>query len=258
MVTGPIRTDEGTNACLGRTFVSGKPVSEPGVLSQNFLTDLFYLPDKLSPMPLAYDRIAGQSLERLAALSDGIFAVAMTLLVLDIHVPESASVHSEHDLWRALIGLGPRLLVYLMSFLTLGIFWNGQQVQLNNFSGGDRNLTWINITFLAAVSLVPFSTALLAGFITHRLALAVYWINLAMLGAALYGSWRYAVKARLLKEQVTYEVQCAIERRIVLAQALYAFGALLCLFSTYCSIAFIILMQLNFAIAPRIPGLKRI
>ena len=79
-------------------------------------------------MPLAYNRIAGQSLERLAALSDGVFAIAMTLLVLDIRVPEAVSISSEGDLWRALSGLSPRFLVYLMSFLTLGIFWNGQQV----------------------------------------------------------------------------------------------------------------------------------
>jgi uncharacterized membrane protein len=63
-------------------------------------------------------------------LSDGIFAVAMTLLVLEIHVPEIAGVHTERDLPRALAPLLPRLLVYLMSFLTLGIFWNGQQVSI--------------------------------------------------------------------------------------------------------------------------------
>ncbi len=56
-----------------------------------------------------YNRIAGQSMERLAALSDGIFAVAMTLLVLDIHAPAAHSVHSENDLWRELCGLAPRM-----------------------------------------------------------------------------------------------------------------------------------------------------
>ena len=53
-------------------------------------------------MTTTYNRIAGQSLERLAALSDGIFAVAMTLLVLDIHAPSMEAIHSEQDLWRAL------------------------------------------------------------------------------------------------------------------------------------------------------------
>jgi len=68
--------------------------------------------------------------ERLAALSDGIFAVAMTLLVLDLHAPLKDAVHSEHDLWRALVALSPRLVMFMMSFMTLGIFWIGQQTQL--------------------------------------------------------------------------------------------------------------------------------
>src|SRR5579863_7987342 len=103
-------------------------------------------------MPTSYNRIAGQSVERLAALSDGIFAVAMTLLVLDLRVPLANTVHSELGLWRALVAFGPRFLMYLMSFLTLGIFWVGQQTQLNHLARSDRNLTWIHIAFLFAVS----------------------------------------------------------------------------------------------------------
>src|SRR5580658_9411664 len=85
-------------------------------------------------MSTHYNRIAGQSVERLAALSDGVFAVAMTLLVLDLHAPAAEAIHSERDLLHALAPLAPRLLVYLMSFMTLGIFWVGQQVQLNHLA----------------------------------------------------------------------------------------------------------------------------
>jgi len=65
-------------------------------------------------MHSTYNRVAAQSVERLAALSDGIFAVAMTLLVLDLRVPGSDAVHSERDLWHALLALSPRLLIFLM------------------------------------------------------------------------------------------------------------------------------------------------
>jgi uncharacterized membrane protein len=72
-----------------------------------------------------YNRFTGQSLERLTALSDGLFAVAMTLLVLDLRVPVSTAVvaHSEHGLWEALLRLGPSFAAYLLSFTMLGTFW---------------------------------------------------------------------------------------------------------------------------------------
>ena len=217
-----------------------------------------------------YNRIAGQNLERLAALSDGIFAVAMTLLVLDLRVPVSGATQSEQPLWVSgtmkpelellmkLVNLAPNLLPYLMSFLTLGIFWVGQQTQLNLFTRSDRHLTWIHLAFLLAVTLMPFSTGLLAAFITFRLALVVYWLNILLLGAVLFVSGRYAQHARLMKDEVTDEMRSANERRIVIAQSLYAFGALLCVINTYVSIVFIVLVQLNYAIAPKIGRLNRL
>jgi uncharacterized membrane protein len=212
-------------------------------------------------MQTYYNRIAGQSLERLAALSDGIFAVAMTLLVLDLHVPVSTvsnHITTEQDLWTALIRLGPNLLPYLMSFLTLGIFWVGQQTQLNYFKQSNRYLTWIHLAFLLAVTLMPFSTGLLAAFITFRLAIVVFWLNIVLLGSMLFFSWRYAQYAQLMKDEVTAEIIAANERRIVIAQSLYAFGALLCIINTYVSIGFIVLVQLNYAIAPRFGRLNRL
>ncbi len=198
-----------------------------------------------------YNRVAGQNVERLAALSDGIFAVAMTLLVLDLHIPSNQSVHSERELWRVLVLLSPRVLIFLMSVMTLGIFWVGQQTQLNHFARSDRNLTWIHIAFLCAVCLVPFSTSLLAEFIRYRVALLVYWFNILLLGASLYWSWSYARRAKLLIEDIPGEIHPAVVRRIAIAQTLYACGAALCFIDTYWSIAAIVLVQVNYAIAPR-------
>jgi uncharacterized membrane protein len=142
--------------------------------------------------------------------------------------------------------------------LTLGIFWNGQQAELNSFSRSDRHLSWIHIAFLFAVSIMPFTTRSLAGFITYRSVLIAYWGNILLLGVVLFGSWRYARRAGLLRVEITYQKQCAVERRIVLAQGLYGFGACLCVVNTYLSIAFIVLFQLNFALAPRLPYLSEI
>jgi uncharacterized membrane protein len=198
----------------------------------------------------SYNRVAGHSVERLAALSDGIFAVAMTLLVLDLHTPAREMIHSEHDLLHAFSALAPQLVVYLMSFMTLSIFWVGQQTELNHLERSDRNLTWINLGFLFLVTIVPFSTRLLAEFTTYRSALVAYWFNIFLLGVTLYGAWGYAMRAKLTTSETTYEIAAAVCHRIIFAQVLYAAGALLSVFSTYWSIGFIVLIQLQYAIAP--------
>jgi len=208
-------------------------------------------------MPTTYNRIAGQSVERLAALSDGIFAVAMTLLVLDLRVPAMDAVHSERDLWRALVTLSPRLVPYIMSFVTLGIFWVGQQTQLNHLTRSDRSLSWMHILFLFWVSITPFSTTLLAEFIAYRVALVVYWLNIVLLGWTLYITWMCATGLGVVKENFPPEASDAIKRRIVIAQSLYAIGMLLCIINTYWSIAFIVTVQLYFAIGPRLPTRSR-
>jgi len=198
-----------------------------------------------------YNRIQGRSLERLAALSDGIFAVAMTLLVLDLHIPTAAQVHGEGELLAALASLGPQWVAYGMSFLTLGILWAGQQTQLNHIGEGTRDLTWIHLGFLFTITLLPLSTRLLAEFIHYRGALGIYWLNLLAAGAMLYWSWMYATRAGLIKADTPEEVRSSICRRVVVAQSLYAVGAALCFINTWVSIGAIVLVQLNYAIAPR-------
>ncbi len=189
-------------------------------------------------------------MERLAALSDGIFGVAMTLLAIDLHVPTRALFHSEFELRHALLDISPEILIYLMSFLTLGIFWVGQQSQLNHLRRSDIRLTWIHLAFLFAVTLMPFSTKLLAEHHSYRTALLEYWGNILVFGAMLYASWGYATRAGLIKNDISPEVPAAVCRRIMYGQAWYAFGALLCFFSTYLSMLVIIFVQLFYILSP--------
>jgi uncharacterized membrane protein len=220
-------------------------------------------------MPTSYHRFAGSSLDRLAALSDGVFAVAMTLLVLDLKAPSvpkrvqqpiwSVGGGSERALSHGLLhDVAPRLLPYLMSFLTLGIFWVGQQTQLQSFTRSNRALTWIHLTFLLAVTLLPFSTGLLAQDITYRLSVAVYWLNLLALGVVLYISLRYAAHAGVISDETTDEMRSAMARRIVAYQSLYALAALTCLINTYLAIGLLFALQVNAVIAPRIWILDRV
>ena len=219
-------------------------------------------------MPISYHRFAGGSLDRLAALSDGVFAVAMTLLVLDLKPPSlapraqrpifSGGGGSEHALLHGLAHqVAPRLLPYAMSFLTLGIFWVGQQAQLESFTRSNRALTWIHLMFLLGVTLMPFSTGLLAEDTTYRLSMAVYWLNLFSLGAVLYVSLAYADRAGLMSAETTTEMRSALRRRIVIYQCLYALSALTCLINTYLAIGLLVALQVNAVIAPRIWILDR-
>src|SRR5437660_3988856 len=205
-------------------------------------------------MPIGYHRFAGSSLARLAALSDGVFAVAMTLLVLDLKTP-IAPKHAQRPIWSGgsehvlahglLHQVAPRLLPYAMSFLTLGIFWVGQQTQLSSFTRSSRTLTWIHLAFLLAVTLMPFSTGVLAEDTTYRLSMAVYWLNLFALGLMLFISLRYADRTGLLSDETTAEMRAALKRRIVVYQGLYALAALTCVINTYLAIGLLVALQVN-------------
>lgn len=120
-------------------------------------------------------------------------------------------------------------LQFALLSMTLGIFWVGQQTQLNYLARSDRSLSWIHIAFLFVVSITPFSTALLAEF--RRIALVSYWLNILLLGTALYFTWVCATRTGLLKDDMPPDVPAAIKRRIVIGQSLYEFGALLCIFN---------------------------
>jgi TMEM175 potassium channel family protein len=216
---------------------------------------------------ISYQGFSGRSVSRLAALSDGVFAIAMTLLVLDLAIPASHAAHSQHPIWEGfgsedavldLLGdLAPNLLTYLMSFLTLGIFWVGQQAQLEQLERSDRDFTWIQLAFLLGVTLIPFTTGLLSEYITYRAALGVYWLNLLALGVFLYVSLGYAERARLVHPGVSLEERAAVKRRIRTFQALYLASVLLCVFNTYLSIGCIVFLQLMSAIGPRIQPFSR-
>ena len=200
---------------------------------------------------LSYNQLAGQKVGRIEAISDGVFAIALTLLVLDIKVPVSEAIHSEKALFDSLCGLMPRFLAYFLSFMTLGIFWTGQAAQYIYIERSDRNLNWISLFFLLFVSVLPFTTGFLSEYISFRLAIGLYWLNILALGLMLYVHWDYAYTHGYvdLPEESRQAIDKAIRRRIVIAQALYACGALLCFINSYLSIAVIILIQLNYALA---------
>ncbi|MBB6237931.1 putative membrane protein [Pedobacter sp. AK013] len=196
-----------------------------------------------------YNKIAGQNIQRIDAISDGVFAVAMTLLVLDIKVPIADAIRTEAELAEAFFALMPKFLVYFLSFMTVGIFWTGQSTQSKYIERSNRKLNWITLLFLLFVSLLPFSTAFLSEHITFKFAVGIYWLNILLLGVTLYINWRYAYKNNFvtIADDQKESVDSAISKRIIIAQTLYAAGAMFCFISPYLSIGIIIAIQINYA-----------
>lgn len=197
----------------------------------------------------SYNSIAGKSTNRILAISDGVFAVAITLLVLEIRVPEQSELHTEQELIQLFISLAPKFLVYFLAFMTAGIFWMGHSAQYDNIDKSDRNLSWINLIFLLSVTLLPFSTAFLGDYITFKFSILIYWLNIFLMGILLYINWLYASKKGFIKKEKLVEIDSGIRRRIIVAQTLYFIGFLLCFINNYISIAFIIAIQANYAFA---------
>ena len=198
---------------------------------------------------ISYNQISGNNPTRVEALSDGIFAVALTLLVLDIRVPINIGIHSEQDLSIVFYSLMPKFASYFLSFMTLGIIWTAQTTQFIYIEKSDRNLNWISLFFLLFVSVLPFTTAFLSEYIHFKLSIGLYWLNLSLLGLLLYFHWHYAHKKNLLSLKIADKdaINQAMIKRIVVSQFLYTLGALLCFFDTYISIGFITLIQINYA-----------
>ena len=203
--------------------------------------------------------LSGTSPDRLAGISDGIFSVGMTLLVLGLAVPTlNGLAANEGQLWEEMRKLGPHGLVYAMSFMTLGIFWLGQGTQLGQLARSNRNYVWIHLVFLFAVTMVPFSTLLLGSFYWLKVALIEYWLNIVLLGGTLLAGLEYGLRAHLFREDDIHDLARLMRGRILIAQSLYAVATLLCvIFPTWVSIALIVLIQLNYVLAPRIPILQR-
>jgi uncharacterized membrane protein len=135
---------------------------------------------------------------RVETLVDGVFAIAMTLLVLDLKVPTLVTTSPDVELAAQLVDLGPRLLAYAGTFIVLGVFWFGHHVQSAMIRRADRIFVWINLLFMLFVAFIPFTAALLGRYPEQRLAVIIYGVNIILVGSCLTLQWRYATGKRRL------------------------------------------------------------
>jgi uncharacterized membrane protein len=122
----------------------------------------------------------GKDRDRIVNLSDGVFAIAITLLVLDIRVPDISENMVATELPAALLSLWPKYLGYFLSFVGISVFWTIHHSIFRPIRTYDRALLYLNFLFLMVVAFVPFPTSLLGEYGDHQLPVAIYAATLAI------------------------------------------------------------------------------
>jgi uncharacterized membrane protein len=143
-------------------------------------------------------------IDRLLALTDGVVAIALTLLVLQLQVPASAMVantHSAQDLWHALDIDGSELTSYLVSFVIISQFWLVHHRAMRNMRGHSEGLAWRNFGFLLALTLMPFTSDLIGRYGSNPVAITLFALNLALISLASQWIVLYAARHRLVEDK---------------------------------------------------------
>jgi uncharacterized membrane protein len=165
------------------------------------------------------------SFERIVFFSDAVFAIVITLLVLEIKVPdchalagcvgEGIKTVSEEPLREALLGLLPKVFGFIFSFLVVGMLWIEHHRIFQYIRAYDSKLIWRNLFFLLFVAFVPFPTALFSEYVRSKTAFILYALSFAFASAMKYWLWRHAAKnkAELLIPGMDEEVIKRISRR---------------------------------------------
>jgi uncharacterized membrane protein len=181
----------------------------------------------------------GVSPNRLEAFSDGVFAIAITLLVLELHVPAPDSGELGHEL----LAQWPSYAAYLITFITIGIIWINHHAAFSRLRAVDHSILMLNLLLLLTVSVLPFTTALMAEYLKEgegeRLAAGIYGASLLVMGGVFVLANRQILLRRpqLLKESIPPESARRILRFAALGQIPYVLAVALAVVSPYVTLA---------------------
>lgn len=158
----------------------------------------------MKPPPSQFDRHEREvEFARALAFSDGVFAIAITLLVLGIDVPDLSGPGLEHRLLDALADLLPSLASYCLSFAVIGLLWLRHHRLFSRIRRLDGGALWLNLLVLALVALMPFSTNVIGKYGSEPAGVGVYALNIGLAGFAYTALWLHCVRGELLGERLT-------------------------------------------------------
>lgn len=161
--------------------------------------------------------------ERLETFSDGVIAIAITLLVLDVRVPNG----DEGGLWDALVRQWPSYAAFAISFAVIGIMWVSHHAMFERIAVIDRGMLFLNLALLLGIAFLPFPTSLLAEYIREggadaSVAAAIYSATMALIGVVFYFMWVYLERhASLLVDGITREQLRRAEQRSLVGPIVY-------------------------------------
>jgi len=180
---------------------------------------------------------------RIEALSDAIFGVALTLLVLEIRLPETGG-QTASAFAAQLVSVAPKLFAYILTFITVGQYWIIHRQMMDLIVRFDLRVLWLNFTFLFFISLLPFPTS----FMTRAgwLPWAVYAMNFVLLGVSKTAMWRYAYTHQMVDRRVTPNLAHFLTLRGLVGPAVFLLSIPVALIhSSLAAFALILIWPLN-------------
>jgi uncharacterized membrane protein len=190
--------------------------------------------------------------KRIEALSDGVFAIVATILVLEIRVPKLENNADTLSLLRSLKDIAPSFIAFVFSFLNILIFWANHDAVGKVVERYDLKITYLNIFFLLGICLIPFTTAFVSEYPFSRLSVTIYGIVLFYCSLIAVLMFRHlAFKSSMMLTRVTKTSRQKIWKRIILGPILFLVAILLGFIHVYIPIVFYILTPLLFMTLPQ-------
>src|SRR5438105_1325766 len=182
-------------------------------------------------------RLRGFEKGRFEALVDGIFAVALTLLVLDIKLPENIAYPTDAALWLRLTSLERHFVIYPISFAVIAMYWISHHIQFHFVRYIDRRLIWINLLYMLLISFLPFATDLIGDNQDLMLPCEIYGATLLSINATSYLSLDYLSRHPYLSSpELNATVVRLIKTRIAVLSLVPLASMLVAFYSTHASI----------------------
>lgn len=194
------------------------------------------------------------SLHRIEAFSDGVFAIAITLLIIEIGVPHvTGDVKLEDELWRQ----WPKYGAYVLSFVMIGIYWANHNSFFRLFARSDHTFLMLNVLFLMAIAFVPFPTAVLGDYLRddseRKTAVVFYGLGMVLPATTWLAVWLYGVARGLLRTDLHPRYVRLLTLQYGASSLIYLIAMVTALISSWICLAIVVGLTLLYLLPPRSP-----